>query len=430
MKNTDILTDVEISHQNDKKELLKEFLIFFFGATGLVLITAATIGLTNLAFKQIPEADKGFFFPLNGWLANFLTAASIWLVIGITLLFLRKYIIEFVFKQSRVFENLVIKMEGTESRSGLMPRFEEGVDGIENELDRLKKLLTQEELLRKGLLLYSENTSGILSGFLDEDINCSPEFLKEVRIVATAKGLIGPKSFWLGKHIIDFIKNWHKVHPTDQIPFETFYIVIPDNRLAGNKEHRGYHFFIKYFILDIVKYILEIYSGSTIQPIIFKIRYIKTPDIFPAWHIWGERRVIVVPSISYKENYNLADTFPIGFVISETVVKNELRNKIPSTIKRLICHFDNNVFTKDNDINDIETWTLENGNIIITNFNKGVLGDLSEFKEYYHNKNEILTKFNTKFGIEATQNSLTILGNEIPEIMEMVKQLGNIEVNG
>lgn len=408
---------------NDVKESTREFRQLFFGSVFLVLMTAVTIFATTYCYTEI---DKIPFNIAKAWLFHFGVTFTLWIATAFCFWGLRKFVVTNIkFKLSKTIECLVNKLTGTDIQQGLVPRIESGVENLEKKIEQIGGILKTTDLLNRGVILYSNNSENVLAEFLREDIASDATAISTVRIVATAKGLVGKHSFSLGRHIADFMKKRREADGNEDIPFNEFRLVIPDNRNAQEVVQRGYHFCARYFILDVIKSILDIYSSnnaSTLNKCVtFKIRFNGT-DIFPAWHIWGNKRVVVVPSVGFKEKYTLAELLPVGIVLKDSFHKD-----MQHTIARLIGYYDADLFQVNNN-NPTEEWILQpNGTVEVNNFNKEVAGNMTKLKEHFHG-----TKFNDAYDVfyklQNSKESIIVIKNNLSQYMDAFGILGLIEL--
>jgi len=449
----------------DRNRSLKDVIMYILGAGGLVLIIAMAIAASNYCMT-IPEGkppwdDETVTAAVWWFIKNFFTAGFVLIVLAIVTAVLDflvpKTISRLVTKLEATIDRLSKRSEDGDEPDGIVPRMEAVNSNFENcivpafttnptqltssgngIIETLREIIQKLELIDDQVILYEGDPGRTMADFIVHKEMIVAD-LRIVRLAGTMLGASGGETYSISYHIVNLTNK--KLENNKPDIFKECRVVLPGgNGIAANEErYRLYPACGRFFALDTLMKISEMYThhDKVLPPggISIKLRF-KYSDIFPAWHIWGDEKFLLLCSIGIDDKYRkdekekaIANALPIALgaskVFSRKTANGNIEFQLSRTIDRLQNYFDNDLFEKDN-TDQIETWELlpsDSSEIIkLKNLQASVWGENAENK----------IKGEVSFWGSLYKGSSEISGrvlskDEIKELRDIFKKIGEID---
>jgi hypothetical protein len=281
---------------------------------------------------------------------------------GLTYLVMRRHLSAKIGAQTWVLMRTTSKLAGDPegAPNGLIPRMKEAVDTLASDLRSLGALVETESAARRHLIAFGrdpEDAMKKLIGRLVED----PAEVKDLRVVATMRGVFGPRTYELGKYITVYFRDRIK---EGRSTLTRIMILAPCNNKDlpdEQKKLRLYPVCARHFALDVLLSLRDVLTKPGIDlrnrlPLSVYLSF-KGKDIFPAWHLWCDRRLVILPALGYYDYDKLSEALPIAIMAKDTEDVD-----LDRTFARLKEHFEDmfygGIAKNERRLLDIERWIL------------------------------------------------------------------------
>jgi hypothetical protein len=243
----------------------------------------------------------------------------------------------------------------TPGQSGIIESLQAGVSNLKKVIERL-------QLIDEQIIFYESEPEKTLKSFI-----CDPKLIGDrkvniIRMVGTMRGVCGEDTYSLIDHVCEYAKGRFALKPS-ALPFDEFRMVVPYNPNSDGGD-RLYPLCARYFALKMLSSFKLIYPLGGNDVIRIRMRF-NGSDCFPSWHMWGENRFVIVPSIGHRDKDILAKAMPIGLAAKSSVTRsidgNDQEYPMANTLLRLKDYFDDCLFNDGihtTHLPHIEEWKL------------------------------------------------------------------------
>lgn len=337
-----------------QKQDLKALALYLLGTSVFVGFTAFVILICNNCTRA--TSLKEFFNGSVSFWGALSSAISVLILWGIVFLVFRYHIRQVLGDPTLALVRTTSRLAGDPegAANGIVPIMQGAMVTLQQGITAFQSLATTEWLANRHLIAFSDNPEEALHKLVDGLVEDGND-LDSLRIVATMRGVYGEKTYELGRYIVNYLERRIAAGKTT---LKDIRVLAPRNPNPPPTEPnlRLYPVCARHFALQVILSALPIYrelieaQKRLRLPLVISLSY-NGQDVFPAWHLWCDRRLVVLPSLGYEDHDKLSVALPIAIM-----AKDDDPTDLNSTFARLKRHFDS--MFKSGFGNGAEQWEL------------------------------------------------------------------------
>lgn len=321
-----------------QKQDLKALALYLLGTSVFVGFTAFVILICNNCTRA--TSLKEFFNGSVSFWGALVSAISVLILWGIVFLVFRYHIRQVLGDPTLALVRTMSRLAGNPegAANGIVPIMQGAMATLQQGIDAFQSLATTEWLAKRHVIAFSANPEEALHKLVDGLVADNND-VNSLRIVATMRGVYGKKTYELGIYIVNYLERRIAAGKTT---LKDIRVLAPRNLNTPLAEPnlRLYPICARHFALQVILSALPIYGkvGEAERkqrlPLVISLSY-NGQDIFPAWHLWCNRRLVILPSLGYEDHDKLSEALPIAIM-----AKDDDPLDLDSTFTRLQRHFD------------------------------------------------------------------------------------------